>query len=488
MATIEFVDQTLRDGQQSLWGMRMRAGMVTPVGAQLDATGYRAIELTGGAMMEVIVRNVREDPWEGLDHIVSCLPNTHLRGARRATAMGKFGLTPPAMLQLFNRTLIRHGIESFWIYDCLYNMAKMEVVCRDIAADGAQVYPAIMFGLSPVHTDEFFAARVREMASWGVASGIYFEDASGILAPERTATLVPALIAAADGLPIEFHAHNTVGLGTPNYIKAIECGITIVQTCSRPLANGPSIPSVEMMVQNVLALGHDVAIDTAHLEAIAEHWGRVAEQEGWEVGVPREYDASLYQHQMPGGMTGTLKAQLAQHGMADRFDEVVAEVAQIRGELGYPISATPFSQLLGVQAVLNVTTGERYGVIPDEIIMFALGHYGDPPVPIDPEVLDRVLSCDRAKAFADWELPQPDLDELRRDYGGAGLSDEELILRYLAPVDEIAAARAAGPLRRGYRFATTGPSAMALMDRATQLTRTRQVDITLPQLSLSMRR
>ena len=60
-----------------------------------------------------------------------------------------------------------------------------------------------------MHTDEWFAARVREMVSWGIATGIYVEDAAGILTPERARTLIPALVEAAGDVPVELHCHNT---------------------------------------------------------------------------------------------------------------------------------------------------------------------------------------------------------------------------------------------------------------------------------------
>ena len=33
---VELLDETIRDGQQSLWGMRMRAGMALPVAHLLE--------------------------------------------------------------------------------------------------------------------------------------------------------------------------------------------------------------------------------------------------------------------------------------------------------------------------------------------------------------------------------------------------------------------------------------------------------------------
>ena len=139
--------------------------------------------------------------------------------------------------------------------------------------------------------------------------------------------------------------------------------------------------------------------------------------------------------------------------MAERLDEVLEEIVRVRADLGHPISATPFSQLMGIQSVLNVVTGERYRVVPDEVIIYVLGHLGTPPAPIDEEAQDRILSSPRGQELLDFEPPQPSLEELRREYGGAQLSDEELLLRYLVPLEDVEATRSAGPLDPGYAFA-----------------------------------
>jgi len=40
---IEFVDQTLRDAQQSLWGFTMRTDHMAPIAEMMDKVGYRAM-------------------------------------------------------------------------------------------------------------------------------------------------------------------------------------------------------------------------------------------------------------------------------------------------------------------------------------------------------------------------------------------------------------------------------------------------------------
>jgi oxaloacetate decarboxylase alpha subunit len=210
-----------------------------------------------------------------------------------------------------------------------------------------------------------------------------------------------------------------------------------------------SHPSVEMMLRNIRASGHDAALDAEPFGRIAEHLVGVAEGEGWPVGTPAEYDVTTYQHQLPGGMTGTMLNQLRDRGMAHRLDDVLTEMAKIREELGYPVMATPFSQLVGTQAVLNVTTRERYEIVPDEVVFYACGHYGDPVGKLDPEVLDRIMSSPRAREFENYEPVQPSLEELRKQMGTGG-DDDELLLRLLVNEDDIAAMRAAGPARRDY--------------------------------------
>jgi oxaloacetate decarboxylase alpha subunit len=480
MARIELVDQTFRDGQQSLWGLRMRAGVLRAVADDLENAGFRAIDMTGSTMFECVVRYSQEDPWEGLDLWRKWMPSTHFRAGVCANRIATFGMSPDVLVDLWAQTLINHGINSLWVYDCLYNMDEMHRRCRTISEAGGQALGAIMYGISPVHTDQWFADHVAEMVSWPEVSGIYFEDAPGILTPERATTLVPALLKAAGDKPIEWHCHNNTGMGAVNYMKAVELGGTILHTCSRPLANGPSLPSTEQTLENLRWLGHEHSIDESRLPAIAEHCRRVAAQEGFLTGVPNEYNVFAYKHHLPGGMTGTLKAQLAQYGMEERLVEVLEECVRVREELGHPISATPFSQLIGIQSVLNIVSGDRWSVVPDEVIIYLMGKFGTPPAPVDENVRDKVLTSAHGQRFKGWERPQPSLVELRERYGGPRISDEELLLRYMIPLEDVAAAHAAGPVKAGYDFRDT-TTLRDLVDHAMSLKRIRQLRIVVPE-------
>jgi oxaloacetate decarboxylase alpha subunit len=343
-------------------------------------------------------------------------------------------------MDLWVQRLCAHGIGSFWIYDGLFNTDKIGRLVKTVQAEGAQALPCILYADSPFHTDEYYAARTRELVALG-ADGIELEDAAGLLTPERTRTLVAAIKGAAGDLPVEVHFHSNNALAPINYLEGLLAGADRVHTASRPLAAGVSLPSTENTIANLRYAGFDVDLDESRLGPVEQHLLRVAEYEGLPVGAPAEYSLFQYRHQLPGGMAGTFRAQLRDRGMEDRFEEVLDEMSRVREELGYPVMATPFSQLVGTQAVLNVVTGKRYSVIPDEVLIYAHGFYGTPVAPLDQDVLDTMMSSAKAKSYTDWQPPQPSLEEVRARFG-PGISDDELILRLLVPENDIDVMRA----------------------------------------------
>ena len=445
MTHIELLDETMRDGQQSLWGMRMQAGMALPAAPLIARTGFRVVDLTGSSHFEVLIRHCRENPWDMLDLLVGAMPNTRIRSGMRANACVTFGVTPDALMDAWMRQLNQHGCRSFWIYDVLFNIDKMLRLAKVAKEYGSEVAGAIMYTMSPVHSDEYFADKAAKLADSPDVDTILLYDTAGVLDGERLRTLVPAISKRANGKPIEFHSNNLLGMSTKSYVEAIELGISILHTASRPMANGPSVPSTEIMVHNIELLGHTHGIDKSLLPPVAAHFEKVGKAAGFPVNQFAEYNVLSLQHQIPGGMMGTLKAQLAQHGMSQRLDEVLRETAQVRRELGYPGMATPFSQLVGIQSVLNVVSGERYKIVPDEVIKYAAGHYGQSVASIDPNVRDKIMSAPNARDIIAHPPEQPTIQELRKRYGTQ--DDDELILRALVPETDLQRMRAAGPIK-----------------------------------------
>ncbi|MEL0210988.1 MAG: pyruvate carboxylase, partial [Novosphingobium sp.] len=89
-----------------------------------------------------------------------------------------------------------------------------------------------------------------------------------------------------------------------------------------------------------------------------------------------------------------------------------------------------------------------YGTVPDEVIQYAAGFYGQTVAPVDADVLDKIMAAPRAREVIANPPEMPDLDELKKRYGTE--DDDELIYRAFVPQPDIDKMRAAGPVRRDF--------------------------------------
>jgi oxaloacetate decarboxylase alpha subunit len=484
MGHIKILDTTIRDGQQALWGMRMQAGMALPVAPLIDRTGYCVIDLTASSLFEVLVRSCRENPWEGMDLLVQAMPRTPKRAGMRSNAAVSFYLTPDALMDAWMRQLNVHGCRSLWVYDVLFNIDKMLRLAKIAKDFGSTCAGALMFTLSPVHTDAYYADKAKKLAASPHIDSILVYDTAGVLENERLSMLIPALIAVSRGKPIEMHSNNILGQSGKAYLDAVALGVTVLHTSSRPLANGPAVPSTQMFAHNLALLGHTHDLDLSLLEPVAKHFEKVGRAAGFPVNQNNEYDVLAIQHQIPGGMVGTLKANLAQHGMTERLDDVLRETAEVRRELGYPGMATPFSQIVGIQAVLNIVSGNRYSIVTDEVIAYAAGFYGEMVAPIEPNVLDKIMAAPRAKQVVASPPEQPTILELRKRHGSN--NDDELLLRALVPEADLDRMRASGPVKRNYPLLSSPE--LEQVQRLMKISRSRVVEVLLGQMQVELYR
>ena len=116
------------------------------------------------------------------------------------------------------------------------------------------------------------------------------------------------------------------------------------------------------------------------------------------------------------------------------MDEILEEIVRVRKDFGFPVMATPYSQMVGAQAVDNVISGERYKQVTDATIKYVLGFYGEPAGPIDQNVKDKIMATTRGKQLANWQPENylKSVDELRKEIG-PDLSDDELLLKIMVP-------------------------------------------------------
>lgn len=448
--TIEFIDTTLRDGNQSLWGATgLRTGMMLDIAPVMDAVGYHSLDFSTSTHMAVTVRFHKEDPWERLRLMKSRLKRTPLTFLSTGMRFISWETAHPEVMALSYQLLVNNGIERFMVMDPMNTTEAVINNCRAIAKAGAsEVVAALVYTVSPVHDDAFYARMAADLAAEPSINRVYLKDPGGLLTAERARSLLPALRQAVGNTPLELHSHCTIGLAPFTYAEAPALGIDTLHTAARPAANGTSQPSIENTLCNLEARGFSHALDLDAMARVSDYFTRLAQAEGLPMGVPQEYDERYFSHQLPGGMIGTMKRQLREIRQEHRLPEVYEEVVRVRAELGYPIMVTPFSQVVGTMAVMNVLAPERYANVPDEVIRYVVGRFGTPPGEVDPNVRDRIHQLPRARELL-AQPPMPELSELRKRFS-ARLSDEEFLLRATMPADQVDAMVAAGPCRQTY--------------------------------------
>lgn len=435
MSTIRFVDTTLRDGHQCLWATRMTTAMMDPIIEKMDGVGFEAIELMGAVHFDACVRYLKDDPWERIRRF-RARTSTPLQALIRSRCALGFELQAEDLNRLWIERLLANGIDRLVAFDGLHDLDNLGDGLRHAKRLGARTTGWLIFSESPVHTDALYAAKAREFIDRAEVDTLMIEDTSGILTPERAATLLPAVRAAIGERRLGLHTHNLVGLAQRTQLAAVGAGVDHLYTCIAPLADANAPPSVTTTLRNLRYEAHVAALDEDLIEEISGHIDRLAARHGKPRGRPRDFDAANFGHQIPGGVLSNLVAQLEAAGLGDRVDAVLAECSRVREELGWPIMVTPFSQLVGVQATLNIVEGERYARVPDEVKKYALGYYGRLLAPVVPDVLDRI--CDRGSAAIALTPPahEPVLDRLQRDHPAAG--PDELLLRSAFPAHVLA--------------------------------------------------
>lgn len=452
MKTIKFMDTTLRDAHQSLWATRMTTAMMLPVAERMDRIGYDALDLMGLIQFDVAVRYLKENPWERVKLMRRKVTRTPMQSSIRSKSLTGFDVVPNDILLLWTERLLANGLRRVRAFDALADLDNIVYILKHAKSLGAYVVGALVYGHSPVHTDELYARKTQELIERAGVDAIMLKDACGLLTPDRIRTLVPAMKQVMGDVPLELHSHCLTGLAPLVYLEGVKLGVDQVHTSIAPLANGPAQPATQTIARNLRGMGYRVDLDDRLIDEVSTHFRRVAEQEGKPLGVPMEYDAFHFEHQVPGGMLTNFHFQLAQAGLGHKLDAVLHECAEIRRELGWPIMVTPFAQLVGTQAVLNVVQGERYRMVPDEVKKYALGYYGKLLAPVEPNVFDRIVENGSQRIALKPEPMPPAIPELRRKY--PNISDEERLLRYSFAGTQVDDMLAAGPTQTEYRFET----------------------------------
>jgi oxaloacetate decarboxylase alpha subunit len=126
-------------------------------------------------------------------------------------------------------------------------------------------------------------------------------------------------------------------------------------------------------------------------------------------------------------------AQLKQIGALHRLPEILEEIPRVREDLGYISLVTPTSQIIVVQATINVIVGERYKIITHQTEGLLKGEYGETPGPVNKELQGKALKGEEPIICRPADLIPLAMDRLRKTLEGVTDSEEDILTYALFP-------------------------------------------------------
>lgn len=428
---VQITDVILRDAHQSLIATRMRTEDMLPVCDKLDEIGYWSLEAWGGATFDASLRFLAEDPWERLRKLRKALPKTPIQMLVRGQNLLGYRHYSDDVVVAFINLAARNGVDVFRIFDAMNDMRNLRVAVQATLEAGKHAEGTICYTTSPVHDLAQFVAMAREIEAMGCQS-VAIKDMAGLLTPTTTAELVEALVNTVK-IPVHLHSHATSGLASICQWKAIEKGCYLIDTAISAFSGGTSHPPTESLVAGLRNTPYDTGLDIDKLEEISHYFREVRKKYRQFESEFTEIDTRVHVNQVPGGMISNLSNQLKEQGALHRMPEVLAEIPQVRADLGYPPLVTPTSQIVGTQAVLNVLTSRRYQSITNEVKQYLQGRYGRAPGEVNEELRALAIGKEPVITGRPADDLKPEMGHLKSEIGDLARSQEDVLIYAMFP-------------------------------------------------------
>ncbi len=419
---VKITDLSFRDGHQSLLATRVRTKDLEAIAPEMDKIGFWSMEVWGGATFDVMTRFLNEDPWERIRILKRAMPHTKLQMLLRGQNLVGYRNYADDVVTAFVHHAADCGIDVFRVFDAVNDERNFETAFKAIKDCDKHIQGSLCYSLTErklggaVYNIDYYVNKALTIQGMG-ADSLCIKDMAGLIAPDDAYNLIKALKQALK-IPVCLHSHFTSGMACMSYLKAIEAGVDIIDTCVAPLALRTAHPAIEPIVVALRGTPRDTGLNLEYLLKLDEYFESIVPKYRDFLARTRMsvIDTGVLWHQIPGGMFSNMVAQLREADALHRLPEVYAELPQTRKELGYPPLVTPTSQIVGTQAINNVLFG-RYKVISQQVKDYVYGLYGKSPASIDPRVQELVL-----KGYEKGERPitcraadvlEPELDKAK---------------------------------------------------------------------------
>ncbi len=390
---IKFMCTAFRDGFQSVYGSRVLSKDYLPVVEAARDAGISYFESGGGAQFQSLFFYCRENAFDVMDAFRKAAgPDANLQTLARGVNVVGLDSQPADIIALHAKMFKKHGVTTIRNFDALNDVNNLIFSGKSIADAGLkhQVCVTMMElppGCSGAHDPEFYMKTLRSILDAGIPyDSVCFKDASGTSAPSKVyETIKLARKMLPEGTVIDFHTHETAGIGVTCYKAAIEAGADFIDLSMVPVSGGTCQPDILTMWHALRGSEYDLDVDVEKVIGVEEFF----QDSMKDYFLPPEavrVDPLIPWSPMPGGALTANTQMLRDNNLMHKYNQIIKAMEEVVRRGGFGTSVTPVSQFYFQQAFNNVMFGP-WEKIAEGYGKMVLGYYGKTPVEPDPEIL-----------------------------------------------------------------------------------------------------
>jgi len=390
---IKFMCTAFRDGFQSVYGSRVLSKDYLPVVEAARDAGITYFESGGGAQFQSLFFYCRENAFDVMDAFRKAAgPDANLQTLARGVNVVGLDSQPADVIALHAKMFKKHGVTTIRNFDALNDVNNLIFSGKSIVDAGLkhQVCVTMMElppGCTGAHDPEFYMQTLRSILDAGIPyDSVCFKDASGTSTPSKVyETIKLARKMLPEGTIIDFHTHETAGIGVTCYKAAVEAGADYIDLSMAPVSGGTCQPDILTMWHALRGSEYDLDVDVEKVMGVEEFF----QDSMKDYFLPPEavrVDPLIPWSPMPGGALTANTQMLRDNNLMHKYNQIIKAMEEVVRRGGFGTSVTPVSQFYFQQAFNNVMFGP-WEKIAEGYGKMVLGYYGKTPVEPDSEIV-----------------------------------------------------------------------------------------------------
>lgn len=381
-----------RDGFQSVFGSRILSKDYLSVVPEAVKAGLTHIESGGGAAFQSAFFYTNENAFQVMDDFRRAAgPQANLQTLARGVNVVGLDSQSSEIIKLHAELFKKHGVSTIRNFDALNDPDNLLYSAQCIKNAGLKHQLCIaMMSLPPghanAHTPEFYEQTLKKFIKAKIPfDSLCVKDASGTSVPAVVfETIRRARRCVGERISIEFHSHETAGVGLACYLAAIQAGADIVDLSLAPVSGGTCQPDVATLWHALRGMPYELDCD---IEAVlrVEEALKAAVDAYFMPPEAFRVDPLIPWSPMPGGALTANTQMLRDNGLMDKYPLIIKAMEEVVRKGGFGTSVTPVSQFYFQQAFNNVMSGP-WAQIAEGYGKMVLGYFGKTPVAPDKKV------------------------------------------------------------------------------------------------------